>query len=44
LEVDSALRWIRAPLARLFREAEKVLGNNIKVGGKRVRHVCSAWL
>lgn len=44
LEVDSALRWIRAPLARLFREAEKVLGNEIKIGGKRVRHVCSAWL
>ncbi len=44
LEVDSTLRWIRAPLARLFREAEKVLGNDIKIGGKRVRHVCSAWL
>jgi cytosine/adenosine deaminase-related metal-dependent hydrolase/ubiquinone/menaquinone biosynthesis C-methylase UbiE len=44
LEVDSTLRWIQAPLSRLFREAEKVLGNDIKIGGKRVRHVCSAWL
>jgi cytosine/adenosine deaminase-related metal-dependent hydrolase/SAM-dependent methyltransferase len=44
LQVGSELRWIRAPLGRLFREAEGPLGCEIKIGGKRVRHVCSAWL
>jgi cytosine/adenosine deaminase-related metal-dependent hydrolase/ubiquinone/menaquinone biosynthesis C-methylase UbiE len=44
LQVESVLRWMRAPLGRLFREAERVLGCNIKVGGKRMRHVSSAWL
>jgi cytosine/adenosine deaminase-related metal-dependent hydrolase len=44
LEVESVLRWVRAPLGRLFREAERVLGCEIKIGGKRVRHVCTAWL
>jgi cytosine/adenosine deaminase-related metal-dependent hydrolase/SAM-dependent methyltransferase len=44
LLVGSDLRWIRAPLGRLFREAERPLGCEIKIGGKRVRHVCSAWL
>jgi cytosine/adenosine deaminase-related metal-dependent hydrolase/SAM-dependent methyltransferase len=44
LEVDSTLRWVRAPLGRLFREAERVLGCGIKIGGKKVRHVCSTWL
>lgn len=42
LMVGSELRWIRAPLRRLFREAERPLGCEIKIGGKRVRHVCSA--
>ncbi len=44
LEVESSLRWVRAPLGRLFREAHRALGCDIKLGGKRVRHVCSAWL
>jgi adenine deaminase len=44
MEVESTLRWVRAPLGRLFREAEGVLGHGIKLGGKRVRHVSSAWL
>jgi cytosine/adenosine deaminase-related metal-dependent hydrolase len=44
LLVGSELRWIRAPLARLFREAERRLGCEIKIGGKRGRHVYSAWL
>jgi cytosine/adenosine deaminase-related metal-dependent hydrolase len=44
IEVDSVLRWIRAPLARLFRGAGQVLGNDFKLGGKQVRHVCSAWI
>jgi cytosine/adenosine deaminase-related metal-dependent hydrolase/SAM-dependent methyltransferase len=44
LQIGSELRWIRAPLGRLFREAERALGCDIKIGGKQVRHVCSAWL
>ena len=44
LQVESELRWIRAPLGRLFREADRVLGCDLKIGGKKVRHVCSAWL
>jgi cytosine/adenosine deaminase-related metal-dependent hydrolase len=44
LEVDSTLRWVRVPLGRMFREAERALGCEIKIGGKRVRHVCTAWL
>ncbi len=44
LQVESTLRWVRAPLGQLFREAQRVLGCDMKVGGKRVRHVCSAWL
>ena len=37
------LRWVRAPLGHLFREAERALGCEIKIGGKRVRHVSTAW-
>jgi adenine deaminase len=46
VEVDSQVRWIRAPLPHLFREAQRVLGPEIQIqlGGKRVRHVCTAWL
>lgn len=44
LQIGSELRWIRAPLGRLFREAERALGCGIKIGGRQVRHVCSAWL
>ena len=44
LQVGSTIRWIRAPLAWLFRETERVLGSEIKLAGKRVRHVCTAWL
>ena len=44
LQIGSDLRWIRAPLGRLFHEAERVLGCELKIGGKRVRHVCTAWL
>lgn len=43
LEVESQLRWVRAPLGKLFSEAVGVLGGEVKLGGKRVRHVCSAW-
>jgi cytosine/adenosine deaminase-related metal-dependent hydrolase/ubiquinone/menaquinone biosynthesis C-methylase UbiE len=44
LEIDKALRWIRAPLGRLFGEAEKVLGRRLRLGGKPVRNVMTEWL
>jgi cytosine/adenosine deaminase-related metal-dependent hydrolase/ubiquinone/menaquinone biosynthesis C-methylase UbiE len=44
MEVGSMLRWVRAPLGRLFREAERGMGREIKLGGRQVRHVCSAWI
>lgn len=36
LEVDSTVRWIRAPLDRLVAEAQKVLGCDLQIGGKRI--------
>jgi hypothetical protein len=36
LEVDSTVRWIRAPLERLLAEAQKVLGCELQIGGKRI--------
>jgi len=44
LEVDGQLRWVRAPLGRLFGEATRVLGCNITLGRKKVRHVCTQWI
>lgn len=35
--VDSTVKWIRAPVGRLFREAQAHLGNDLYLGGK---HVC----
>lgn len=39
LALKDRLLWIRAPLTRLFAEAEKVLGCDIRIGNKQVRHV-----
>jgi cytosine/adenosine deaminase-related metal-dependent hydrolase/ubiquinone/menaquinone biosynthesis C-methylase UbiE len=39
LEVDGHLRWIRAPLKRLFAEASKILGPDLRLGGKQIRYV-----
>lgn len=44
LEVDGEVRWIRAPLGRLFGKATQTLGCNIALGNKKVRHVCAAWI
>ncbi len=41
VEVNDVVRWVRAPLPRMFREAQRVLGDDVKVGGKRVRHVAA---
>jgi cytosine/adenosine deaminase-related metal-dependent hydrolase/ubiquinone/menaquinone biosynthesis C-methylase UbiE len=44
LEVEGLLRWVRAPIGRLLEEARHVLGSDITIGKKRVRHVCTASL
>jgi cytosine/adenosine deaminase-related metal-dependent hydrolase/ubiquinone/menaquinone biosynthesis C-methylase UbiE len=44
LEVDGQIRWIGAPLGRLFAGAMRALGSNLKIGKKRVRHVCTAGM
>jgi cytosine/adenosine deaminase-related metal-dependent hydrolase/ubiquinone/menaquinone biosynthesis C-methylase UbiE len=44
LEVDGAVRWIRAPLGSLCGQAAQVLGCPISLGKKQVRHVCTAWI
>ena len=44
LEVDGQIRWIRAPLGRLFAEAMRALGTDLKIGRKRVRHVGTAGM
>jgi cytosine/adenosine deaminase-related metal-dependent hydrolase/SAM-dependent methyltransferase len=38
LEVDGEVRWIRAPLERLFSEAQRHLPGELSLGGKRVSH------
>ena len=38
LDVEGTLRWIRAPLARLFSDARRHLSGDIHLGGKRVCH------
>jgi cytosine/adenosine deaminase-related metal-dependent hydrolase/ubiquinone/menaquinone biosynthesis C-methylase UbiE len=41
-EVDGQPRWVRAPIDKLLTEAEEVLGNDLRLGGKRVRHAPAA--
>jgi cytosine/adenosine deaminase-related metal-dependent hydrolase len=38
LEIEGHVRWIRAPLDRLFAETQRHLSSDINLGGKRVRH------
>ena len=38
LEIEGQVRWIRAPLDRLFAETQRHLPGEIHLGGKRVRH------
>ena len=42
LEIDGHMRWIRAPVGELLTEAEKVLGNDLRIGGKKVRHATAS--
>jgi cytosine/adenosine deaminase-related metal-dependent hydrolase/ubiquinone/menaquinone biosynthesis C-methylase UbiE len=41
-QVDGQSRWVRAPIDKLLAEAEAALGSDLRVGGKRVRHVPAA--
>jgi cytosine/adenosine deaminase-related metal-dependent hydrolase/ubiquinone/menaquinone biosynthesis C-methylase UbiE len=41
LDVEGEIRWIRAPIRRLFSEARKHLPGEIQLGGRTVRHVRS---
>jgi cytosine/adenosine deaminase-related metal-dependent hydrolase/SAM-dependent methyltransferase len=38
LEMEGEVRWIRAPLRRLFADAQRHLGDDVRLGGKRVRY------
>ena len=42
LEIDGRQLWIRAPVDNLLAEAQKVLGNNLRLGGKRVDRASAA--
>jgi cytosine/adenosine deaminase-related metal-dependent hydrolase/ubiquinone/menaquinone biosynthesis C-methylase UbiE len=41
-EVEGQRRWVRAPMEKLIAQAEKILGSDFSVGGKRVRRVPAA--
>ena len=41
-EVEGQRRWARAPVQNLIAQAEKTLGSDFSVGGKRVRHAPGA--
>ena len=38
LHVDNHRRWIRAPIERLMIGAQKALGSELRLGGKKVNH------
>jgi cytosine/adenosine deaminase-related metal-dependent hydrolase/SAM-dependent methyltransferase len=38
LEIEGDVRWIRAPLGRLFAETQRHLAREIRLGGRKVRH------
>jgi cytosine/adenosine deaminase-related metal-dependent hydrolase/SAM-dependent methyltransferase len=38
LDVEGNIRWIRAPLARLYREAASILGGNLQLNGRTVNY------
>ena len=39
LIIEGHKRWLRAPIDELLSRARKTLGNDIRVGGKKVEHV-----
>ncbi|HEY1995364.1 MAG TPA: methyltransferase domain-containing protein [Edaphobacter sp.] len=42
ISVDGHQRWLRAPIDNLLAEAKKVLGRDIRLGGKKVDHAVAA--
>jgi cytosine/adenosine deaminase-related metal-dependent hydrolase/ubiquinone/menaquinone biosynthesis C-methylase UbiE len=42
ISVDGHQRWLRAPIDNLLAEAKKVLGRDLRLGGKRVDHAGTA--
>ncbi|HXC94871.1 MAG TPA: methyltransferase domain-containing protein [Edaphobacter sp.] len=42
LTIDGHLRWLRAPVENLITEARKVLGRDLRLGGKKVDHASAA--
>ncbi len=44
IEIDGTVRWVRAPVGWMFNNAVAALGCDIRLSGRRVRHVCTAWL
>jgi cytosine/adenosine deaminase-related metal-dependent hydrolase len=42
LQIDGQVRWVRAPLNRLFSETQRHLPGEIKLGGRRVGHGLTA--
>jgi len=44
LEIDGLVRWVRAPLGRMFSSARDVLGDAVSLNGRRLRNVATDWL
>ncbi len=42
ISIDGHLRWLRAPVDSLLAEARKVVGREIRLGGKKVDHAGAA--
>jgi cytosine/adenosine deaminase-related metal-dependent hydrolase/ubiquinone/menaquinone biosynthesis C-methylase UbiE len=42
LTVDGHQRWLRAPIDNLLAEAQKIIGRDIRLGGKKVDHASTA--
>jgi cytosine/adenosine deaminase-related metal-dependent hydrolase/ubiquinone/menaquinone biosynthesis C-methylase UbiE len=42
INIDGHQRWLRAPIDNLLAEAKKVLGRDIRLGGKKVDHAGAA--
>jgi cytosine/adenosine deaminase-related metal-dependent hydrolase/ubiquinone/menaquinone biosynthesis C-methylase UbiE len=42
LNIDGQQRWLRAPIDNLLTEARKVVGRDIRLGGKKVDHAGAA--
>jgi cytosine/adenosine deaminase-related metal-dependent hydrolase len=42
VNIDGHQRWLRAPVDNLLAEARKVVGRDIRLGGKKVDHVGAA--